>query len=86
LLQQLWRTLKPGGRLLYATCSLLKAENEDQIVAFLARTPDAQSIPLQLAGDDMPGQWRPQGRQLLPEPEGYDGFYFAMLMKVPQRN
>lgn len=85
LLQQLWRTLKPGGRLLYATCSLLKAENEDQIIAFLARTPDAQSIPLQLAGGDMPGQWRPQGRQLLPEPDGYDGFYFAMLMKVPQR-
>lgn len=85
LLDQLWRTLKPGGRLLYATCSLLKAENEDQIIAFLARTPDAQCIPLQLAGNDMPGQWRPQGRQLLPEPEGHDGFYFAMLMKVPQR-
>ena len=85
LLQQLWRTLKPGGRMLYATCSLLKAENEDQIKAFLAKTPDAQCIPLTLAGRDMPGQWRPQGRQLLPEPDGHDGFYYAMLMKVPQR-
>lgn len=85
LLERLWLTLKPGGRLLYATCSLLKAENEDQIISFLARTPDAQCIPLQLPGGDMPGQWRPQGRQLLPEPDGYDGFYFAMLMKVPQR-
>lgn len=84
LLDTLWRTLKPGGRLLYATCSILKAENEDQITAFLARTIDAQPLPLRTSGQ-MPGQWRPQGRQLLPEVNGHDGFYFALLSKVPLR-
>ena len=84
LLDRLWRVLKPGGRLLYATCSVLKAENEQQVSAFLARTADAQPIPLQLAGE-MPGQWRPQGRQLLPEIDGHDGFYYALLGKVPLR-
>ena len=82
LLDRLWRTLKPGGRLLYATCSLLKAENEDQITAFLARTPDASAVPLRLDGE-MPGQWRPQGRQLLPEIDGHDGFYYALLSRQP---
>lgn len=82
LLDRLWLTLKPGGRLLYATCSLLKAENEDQITAFLARTANAQPLPLRLDGE-MPGQWRPQGRQLLPEIDGHDGFYYALLSKVP---
>ena len=84
LLDRLWRVLKPGGRLLYATCSVLKAENEHQITAFLARTADAQPVPLKLDGE-MPGQWRPQGRQLLPERDGHDGFYYALLGKVPQR-
>ncbi len=82
LLDTLWKTLKPGGRLLYATCSLLKAENEDQITAFLARTAKAQTLPMQLASE-MPGQWRPQGRQLLPEINGHDGFYYALLTKLP---
>ena len=80
LLNMLWKTLRPGGRLLYVTCSLLKAENEDQIIAFLKRTSDAKSIPLEKSGE-MPGQWRPEGRQLLPEIDGHDGFYYAMLIK-----
>ena len=80
LLNMLWKTLRPGGRLLYVTCSLLKAENEDQIITFLKRTPDAKSIPLEKSGE-MPGQWRPEGRQLLPEIDGHDGFYYAMLIK-----
>ena len=41
LLDALWRTLAPGGVLLYATCSILHDENAHQVDAFLARTPDA---------------------------------------------
>lgn len=80
LLDQLWLTLKPGGRLLYATCSLLKCENEEQIAAFLKRTADAEAGVLTLPGG-MPGEARPQGYQLLPTLQGHDGFYFAMLVK-----
>ena len=39
LLDALWKTVRPGGVLLYATCSILKDENERQVAAFLARTP-----------------------------------------------
>lgn len=84
LLDRLWQTLKPGGRLLYATCSLLKSENENQITAFLGRTADAQSVPLQ-GFAELPGEARPQGWQLLPEIGGHDGFYYALLIKVVQR-
>ncbi|WP_342594970.1 16S rRNA (cytosine(967)-C(5))-methyltransferase RsmB [Salinicola lusitanus] len=78
LLDTLWSKLAPGGVLLYATCSVLPAENEAQIDAFLARTPEADA--------DMPREldWgRPSGhgRQLLPTPAGHDGFFYARLRK-----
>lgn len=78
LLTQLWRTLKPGGRLLYATCSILPRENSERIAAFLSRQTDAQLIPLTLAGD-APTEF---GVQWLPQPGGHDGFYFALLEKA----
>jgi len=77
LLDRLWSVLKPGGRLVYATCSVLRAENTAQIEAFLARQADAQEQPL--AAD-----WgRPQtaGRQILPGEADMDGFYYAVLEK-----
>lgn len=79
LLDGAWRVLAPGGRLVYATCSSLQAENEARIAAFLARTPDATDAPL----DPQPawGQARPHGRQILPTPGGMDGFYYAVLQK-----
>lgn len=78
LLDALWPLLAPGGRLVYGTCSLLKAENEDQIAAFLSRQADAQAVTL-----DVPwGEARPVGRQLLPQPGGHDGFYYAVLEKT----
>ena len=51
LLNALWPRLKPGGRLLYVTCSLLPAENGQQIAAFLAATADAeiQEFPPELS-------------------------------------
>lgn len=78
LLDALWRTLAPGGRLVYATCSILKAENEHQVDAFLARTPDARIEPL----DECFGHASGPGRQRLPGEAGMDGFYYARLVKA----
>lgn len=78
ILAALWPTLKVGGRLLYATCSVLKAENELQIKAFLQNTANAQEIPLK-------GYWgdaRLHGRQILPQINGGDGFYYCLLEKT----
>jgi len=77
LLDALWTTVAPGGVLLYATCSILKAENEGQVEAFLARTPDARAEPL----DARFGHEAGAGRQRLPGELGYDGFYYARLRK-----
>ncbi|WP_246221615.1 16S rRNA (cytosine(967)-C(5))-methyltransferase RsmB [Marichromatium bheemlicum] len=77
ILEAIWPLLAPGGRLLYATCSLLADENHRQVAAFLERHPEARECPL--PGD--PGRTRPHGRQLLPSPGGSDGFYYALLEK-----
>ena len=77
LLDTLWQTLAPGGVLLYATCSVLKAENEAQVDAFLARTPNARAEGL----DDSFGRGSGAGRQRLPGEQGGDGFFYAKLRK-----
>ena len=70
ILDALWRTLAPGGKLLYVTCSVFPEENSAVIDAFAARTPGARRAPL------------PGGAvaQLLPGPE-HDGFYFTLIEK-----
>jgi len=78
LLDALWRTLKPGGRLLYATCSILRGENSGRIAAFLARTADATEIPL----DARHGRAAEPGRQRMPGEDGMDGFFYALLRKA----
>ena len=78
ILAAAWLLLEPGGILLYATCSVLKPENEEQIAAFLNRHPDAEELPL-------PGDWghtRPHGRQIFPGELQMDGFYYAKLRKI----
>lgn len=70
ILDALWRTLAPGGTMLYVTCSVFDAENAGQIARFCERHPDAQ----RLAIDGRPDC------QLLPSAEN-DGFYFARLRK-----
>ena len=77
LLDALWPLLTPGGRLLYATCSVLRDENDRQVQAFLARTPDARALPL----DHRFGRASGVGRQRLPGEDGMDGFFYALLRK-----
>ncbi|MEO5596607.1 MAG: 16S rRNA (cytosine(967)-C(5))-methyltransferase RsmB [Lysobacteraceae bacterium] len=81
LLDALWTTLKPGGRLLYATCSILREENAERVDAFLARTPDAQPMSL----DDRYGHQSGAGRQRLPGEQQMDGFFYALLSRQAKR-
>jgi 16S rRNA (cytosine967-C5)-methyltransferase len=80
MLEKLWSLLKPGGRILYATCSVLEDENTAVVKDFLARHPDAREIhPLSGAildtVVDLPGP----GYQLLPGTANTDGFYYALM-------
>ena len=77
MLDALWPRLKPGGKLLYATCSVLRSENAAQVDAFLARQPDAEAHPL----DARFGRVSGAGRQRLPGEQGMDGFFYALLRK-----
>ncbi|MES2728605.1 MAG: RsmB/NOP family class I SAM-dependent RNA methyltransferase [Pseudomonadota bacterium] len=75
--------VKPGGRLVYATCSLLRQENEDQVDAFLARHPDFAVLPVSQAwpsGSAMPAGQDPFMR-FTPHRTGTDGFFAAVLQR-----
>lgn len=77
ILTGLWSLLRPGGHLLYATCSILPEENDTVIEAFIRSHPDAsvQSI-------DAPwGTASITGRQVLPGEDDMDGFFYALLAK-----
>lgn len=78
ILAGLWPLVKPGGRLLYVTCSLLEAENDKIIEASQAQLP--QCKVLQLAGET--GLSTRFGVQTLPSPTGGDGLYFSLLKKM----
>lgn len=77
ILSAAWGLLAPGGILLYATCSILKQENEAQIATFLSQHPDAVELPI----DALWGMPRPHGRQILTGDAHMDGFYYAKLGK-----
>ncbi|MEH6544224.1 MAG: 16S rRNA (cytosine(967)-C(5))-methyltransferase RsmB [Porticoccaceae bacterium] len=82
LLSQLWKTLAPGGKLLYATCSVLKAENESVVSAFIESRDDVRALPFELSVEQHAGLPAGVGRQLLPTLNGHDGFYYALLEKL----
>ena len=94
ILRNLWALLKPGGTLLYATCSVLPQENQQQVADFLSATDDAQLIPIDIAAgsglnhlyldaqQQQVGANAAIGVQWLPQIDGHDGFYYARLVKA----
>ncbi|WP_088329268.1 16S rRNA (cytosine(967)-C(5))-methyltransferase RsmB [Lacimicrobium sp. SS2-24] len=76
ILEAVWPLLKPGGTLLYATCSILAEENRQQIQRFLRRHDDAQLSPV--SSEETPEN---PGWQILPGHMEMDGFYYARLIK-----
>ena len=80
LLDTLWPLLKPGGRLLYCTCSVFRAEGAGQVQAFLGRHTDA--VDRASLGHLLPGNAAPGGHFNDNVPSGYDGFYYASIDKA----
>jgi 16S rRNA (cytosine967-C5)-methyltransferase len=77
ILDALWPLLKPGGLMLYATCSLLSRENELQVADFIERHGDALQRPIEADW----GEARSIGRQIPPGVSEMDGFFYALLEK-----
>jgi 16S rRNA (cytosine967-C5)-methyltransferase len=81
LIDALWVALKPGGRMLYCTCSIFKAENVSQIEAALSRHKDMRRARISLPGDPASS-----GGQLLPggnkKTHNHDGYFYALLEKI----
>ncbi|MDP2695473.1 MAG: 16S rRNA (cytosine(967)-C(5))-methyltransferase RsmB [Gallionella sp.] len=72
ILRALWPLLAPEGKLLYATCSVFRQENEQVVAAFLAQQPDARRLPVALPESG--------NGQILPDDQ-HDGFFYALLQK-----
>lgn len=77
ILESAWQKLKPGGTLLYATCSILPQENQEQIERFLATHNDATLSPITTIHDKTVNTW-----QILPGEDDMDGFFYARLNKA----
>lgn len=77
LLNALWPLLRPGGKMLYATCSIFKAENALQIKHFLAEHEDASAESLHFETGRASGH----GWQFLPGEAAMDGFFYARMVK-----
>ena len=76
ILDQAQKLVKPGGKLVYATCSVLNDENETQVEAFLARYPMFEQLPI-----EAPAALGGQAMRLSPRVHGTDGFFAAVLIR-----
>ena len=79
LLHTLWPLVRPGGRLLYCTCSVFKAEGDDQLKTFVGHNTDAQLLPS--LGHLRPQTVRTDAALADNLPGDHDGFYYALLEK-----
>jgi len=77
ILKAVWPLLASGGLMVYATCSILKQENERQVKAFLAEHNDAVELPI----DADWGTSGACGRQIFTGESAMDGFYYACISK-----
>ena len=92
ILDEAQRLVKPGGRLIYVTCSVLPAEDEAQAEAFLARHPDFRPLPVaelwrEAVGGEPPPQTTPGAwLRLSPLQHGTDGFFAAVFERqLPEK-
>ncbi|MDP1666187.1 MAG: 16S rRNA (cytosine(967)-C(5))-methyltransferase RsmB [Methylobacter sp.] len=84
ILQAVWPLLAPGGLMVYATCSILKQENEQQVQVFLAEHDDAVELPLFPSSSLGTASWGVAGacgRQIFTGESAMDGFYYACIRK-----
>ncbi len=81
ILKQSWTLLKPGGTLLYVTCSIFRDENDNLIEKFLKSTADAICDPI----EEKWGHMLQHGNQILPGENNMDGFYFCRMIKKKEK-
>ncbi len=80
LLKAMWPLLAKGGYMLYATCSVMKIENEYCIEAFIRQTEDAHPVTIPATWGRASGH----GRQILPGESDMDGFFYALIQKASE--
>ncbi len=76
ILETLWQLLEEGGKILYATCSVFREENQDVVQAFMRGHDNALQLPLHIS-DMIDGQ-------ILPNDQ-HDGFFYALIQKLPAK-
>jgi 16S rRNA (cytosine967-C5)-methyltransferase len=75
------RLVKPGGRLVYATCSMLPEENEEQVAVFLAAHPAFHVVTLREAAPELTDSAHQDHLSLTPARHGTDGFFAAVMQR-----
>ncbi len=87
LLETLWALLKPGGIMVYATCSVLSEENSIQIKQFISQQNNATILPVPFSGtqnDTSMYCYGTYGIQFFPKQGAHDGFFYSVLKKTSQ--